>query len=366
MITTSFIRRGGVNPPLLLRGEVIVMEPNLNWVNHDGANDGFVPDGQTGGDDQLLDAYSRVVSRTVKEVSPAVVKIDVTFSADENHRGPKEAKGSGSGFVFTPDGFILTNSHVVHGAREMTVLFTDGRKLKARLIGNDPHTDLAVIKVDGYNLKYAHLGDSGALLVGQLVVAIGNPFGFECTVTSGIVSALGRSIRSNSGRLIDQVIQTDAALNPGNSGGPLVNSRGHVVGVNTAIILPAQGICFAVPANTARWVAGQLMTEGRIRRAYIGLAGQNILLPQGIVHVDKVPVESGVYVASLEENSPAYLGGIREGDVIIAVNGQIAKSMDDLHRFLTKEKIGERIRLILIRQFEKIALDVVPQEVPYK
>lgn len=346
------------------------MEPNFRWVSHEQSDGGFVPDPQASGDDELLDAYSRVVSRTVKEVSPAVVKIDVTFTVDtlstENLHRSKEAKGSGSGFVFTPDGFILTNSHVVHGSKEMDVLFTDGRKLKARLIGDDPHTDLAVIKVDGFNLKYAQLGDSSALLVGQLVVAIGNPFGFECTVTSGIVSALGRSIRSNSGRLIEQVIQTDAALNPGNSGGPLVNSRGHVVGVNTAIILPAQGICFAVPANTARWVASQLMTEGRIRRAYIGLAGQNIILPQGIVHVDKVPVESGVHVASLEENSPAYLGGIREGDVIIAVNGQIAKSMDDLHRFLTKDKIGERIRLILIRQFEKIVLDVVPEEVPYK
>jgi S1-C subfamily serine protease len=319
-------------------------------------------------DDELLDQYSRVVSNAVREVSPAVVKIDVTIPMDraQDPRLPKEAKGSGSGFVFTPDGFILTNSHVVHGAQSIGVSFTDGRKLKARLIGDDPHTDLAVVKVDGFNLKYASIGDSANLRVGQVVIAIGNPFGFECTVTSGIVSALGRSIRSNSGRLIEQVIQTDAALNPGNSGGPLVNSRAEVIGVNTAIILPAQCICFAVPSTTAQWVASRLMKEGRIRRAYIGIGGQNILLPQGLMHVDKIPVEGGVYAASVEENSPAHLGGIREGDVIIAVNGALVKSMDDLHKFLTQERIGERIRLLLIRQFEKVTVDIIPEEIPYR
>lgn len=346
------------------------MEPKIHWVGDHQGDDNFLSRNPSHpGDDELLDQYSRVVSRTVKEVSPAVVKVDVVLSLDPSRhdvRFPKDAKGSGSGFVFTPDGFILTNSHVVHGAKSIDVLFIDGRRLKARLIGDDPHTDLAVIKVDGFNLKYAQLGNSNALQVGQVVIAIGNPFGFECTVTSGIVSALGRSIRSNSGRLIEEVIQTDAALNPGNSGGPLVNSRSQVVGVNTAIILPAQGICFAVPANTAQWVAGQLMSEGRIRRAFIGVAGQNILLPEGIVHVDRLPVEGGVHVASLEADSPAYIGGVREGDVIIAVNGLMVKSMDDLHRFLTKDKIGERIRFILIRQFEKIALDVIPEEIPYK
>lgn len=347
------------------------MEPNLHWIgdhNEDERLTSHHPIQPS--DDELLDQYSRVVSRTVKEVSPAVVKVDVVIALDpsvqRDPRLPKDAKGSGSGFVFTPDGFILTNSHVVHGATSIEVSFIDGRKLKARLIGDDPHTDLAVIKVDGFNLKYAQLGDSSALQVGQVVIAIGNPFGFECSVTSGIVSALGRSIRSSSGRLIEQVIQTDAALNPGNSGGPLVNSRSQVVGVNTAIILPAQGICFAVPSNTAQWVVTQLMTEGRIRRAYIGVGGQNVLLPEGIVHVDRAPVESGVHVATLEESSPAHIGGIREGDVIIAVNGLMVKSLDDLHRFLTKDKIGERARFILIRQFEKISLDVVPEEIPYK
>lgn len=347
------------------------MEPNFHWVSDPQRDESLLPNNDVHpGDDELLDQYSRVVSRTVKEVSPAVVKIDVVLALDpsvrKDPRLPKEAKGSGSGFVFTPDGFIITNSHVVHSAKDIDVLFTDGRRLKGRLIGDDPHTDLAVVKVDGFNLKYAKLGDASALQVGQVAIAIGNPFGFECSVTSGIVSALGRSIRSNSGRLIDQVIQTDAALNPGNSGGPLVNSRGEVIGVNTAIILPAQGICFAVPVNTAKWVASQLMTEGRIRRAYIGVGGQNILLPQGIVHVAQVPVEGGVHVASIEENSPAHLGGIREGDVIIAVNGNLVKSMDDLHKFLTKEKIGERTRFMLIRQFEKIALDVTPEEVPHR
>jgi S1-C subfamily serine protease len=319
-------------------------------------------------DDELLDHYSRTVSGAVQEVSPTVVRIDVVIPIEriQDPRLPKEAKGSGSGFVFTPDGFIITNSHVVHGAQSIDVSFTDGRKLKARLIGDDPHTDLAVIKVDGFNLRYAKIGDSRNLRVGQVVIAIGNPFGFECTVTSGIVSALGRSIRSNSGRLIEQVIQTDAALNPGNSGGPLVNSRAEVIGVNTAIILPAQGICFAVPSTTAQWVATQLMKEGRIRRAYIGIGGQNILLPAGLMHVERIPVEGGVYAANVEDNSPAHLGGIREGDVIIAVNGQLVKSMDDLHKFLTQEKIGERIRLLLVRQFEKMTVEIIPEEVPYK
>jgi S1-C subfamily serine protease len=342
-----------------------VTDHNLNENNSLNPVHSSQPD-----DDALLDHYSRTVSSAVREVSPAVVKIDVTIPLDasvsKDLRLPKEARGSGSGFVFTPDGFIMTNSHVVHGAQSIEVSFTDGRKLKARLIGDDPHTDLAVVKVDGFNLKYARIGDSSGLRVGQVAIAIGNPFGFECTVTSGIVSALGRSIRSSSGRLIEQVIQTDAALNPGNSGGPLINSRAEVIGVNTAIILPAQGICFAVPSTTVQWVASQLMKEGRIRRAYIGIGGQNILLPAGLMHVERIPVEGGVHAATVEENSPAHLGGIREGDVIIAVNGQLVKSMDDLHKFLTQEKIGERIRLVLVRQFEKIQLDIIPEEVPIK
>lgn len=339
------------------------MNPLLEWLNYPDNENESVFRSQPSSDDELLDQYSKVVNSAYRTISPAVVKVDIVRHAK---KGDPQAKGSGSGFVFTPDGFILTNSHVVHEAESIDVLFTDGRKLTARLIGDDPHTDLAVIKVDGFNLKYAKLGDSSRLQVGQVVIAIGNPFGFECSVTSGIVSALGRSIRSNSGRLIEQVIQTDAALNPGNSGGPLVNSRGEVVGVNTAIILPAQGICFAVPASTAQWVASQLMREGRIRRAFLGVAGQNILLPEGLMHIDRLPVEGGVHVASIDQGSPAHAGGIREGDVIIAVNGLMVKTMDDLHRFLTTDKIGERIRCILIRQFEKIVVDVIPGEVPYR
>lgn len=334
------------------------MDPFVHWINHQNNPDEPAFPSSSSNDDELLDQYSKVVNGVFRLISPAVVKVDIVRQGGHS----QELRGSGSGFVFTPDGFILTNSHVVHGAKSIDVSFVDGRKLKARLIGDDPHTDLAVIKVDGFNLKYSKLGNSGALQVGQVVIAIGNPFGFECSVTSGIVSALGRSIRSNSGRLIEQVIQTDAALNPGNSGGPLVNSRGEVVGVNTAIILPAQGICFAVPASTAQWVASQLMTEGRIRRAFIGVGGQNILLPEGIMHIDRLPVESGVHVVSVEDGAPADLGGIRAGDVIIAVNGLMVKSMDDLHRFLTKEKIGERVRVVLIRQFEKVVLEVVPEE----
>ncbi|MBL8012700.1 MAG: trypsin-like peptidase domain-containing protein [Candidatus Omnitrophica bacterium] len=337
------------------------MNPFIQWLSNSNNDNDSVFRSRPSNDDELLDQYSKVVNGVYRTVSPAVVKIDI---ARNSQKGDPQAKGSGSGFVFTPDGFILTNSHVVHSASVIDVSFTDGRTLKARLIGDDPHTDLAVIKVDGFNLKYATLGDSGRLQVGQLAIAVGNPFGFECSVTSGIVSALGRSIRSNSGRLIEQVIQTDAALNPGNSGGPLVNSKGEVIGVNTAIILPAQGICFAVPSNTAQWVAAQLMMDGRIRRAFLGVVGQNILLPEGIVHIDRLPVEGGIHVASLEDGSPAHLGGIREGDVIIAVNGLRVKTMDDLHRFLTTDKIGERIRCVLIRQFEKIVLEIIPGEIP--
>jgi len=346
------------------------MDEQLYWLS-DQPSDSSNPfsNNQSKSDDELLDVYSQVVSRTVKMVSPSVVKIDVIHNSENSPArsfSSKAVTGSGSGFVYTPDGFILTNSHVVSAAQSIEVCFTDGKKLKARLIGDDPHTDLAVVKVDGFQLPYAHLGDSSRLSVGQLVVAIGNPFGFECTVTSGIVSALGRSIRSNSGRLIDQVIQTDAALNPGNSGGPLVNSRAQVIGVNTAIIRPAQGICFAVPSNTAQWVAGQLMTQGRIKRAYLGLAGQNVLLPEGIVSVERVPVQSGVHVITVEPDGSAYRGGIRQGDIIIAVDGNLVGSMDDLHRYLTQEKIGRPMAFAIIRQFEKIALDVIPQEVGNK
>ncbi len=301
-------------------------------------------------DEQQLDSYSQTVSSVFEKASLAVVNIDVKH----------QRQGSGSGFVFTPDGFILTNSHVVHGAKRIDVTFTDGRKVEAQLIGDDPHTDLAVIRVGLWNLNYVQLGDSSQIRVGQIAVAIGNPYGFQCTLTAGVVSALGRSMRSQSGRLIDQIIQTDAALNPGNSGGPLLNSRAEVMGVNTAIILPAQGICFAIPSNTASFVAGELMRYGRVKRGFLGVMAQNVPLPKGLVHIGKIPVESGVSIVDIEPHSPASRAGLRLGDVIIAIDGQMVDHVDALHRLLSGQAIDKEIRITVIRDFEKMELAAVP------
>jgi len=273
-----------------------------------------------------------------------------------------ELRGSGSGFVFTPDGFILTNSHVVHRASRLGVTLPDGRSFEAHLIGEDPDTDLAVIRVNADGLVPAVLGDSKSIRVGQLVVAIGNPYGFQCTVTAGVVSALGRSLRSHSGRLIDDVVQTDAALNPGNSGGPLVTSRGEVIGVNTAVILPAQGLCFAIAINTAKHVAGLLIRNGKIRRGHIGVAGQNVTLQRRLVHQHSLAVTSGILVISLEPKGPAHRAGLREGDVIVAYGSHPVASIDELHRLLTEEQVGTKIELTLLRSGEKLTLEVVPEE----
>jgi len=317
---------------------------------------------------KLLDAYSQAVVQSAQAISPSVAFIEVSKapSAGWNRRGGDrgEMRGSGSGFIFTPDGLILTNSHVVHGAGKLNVTLSDGRRLSASIVGDDPGTDLAVIRISASGLAAAPLGDSEAIRVGQLAIAIGNPYGFQYSVTAGVVSALGRSLRSSSGRLIDNVIQTDAALNPGNSGGPLVNSNGEVIGVNTAVILPAQGICFAVAINTAKFVAGQLIQNGRIRRAYLGLGGQNVEIPRAVVRAQQLKHESGVLVISLEPNSPAERAELREGDVVVALDDQPVRSVDDLHRLLIGALIGSRCKVAVLRQAQKMNLSVVAQEGP--
>ena len=304
-------------------------------------------------DNALLDGYSKAVTAVADRVGPSVVAIEV-----ENLRGQR---GGGSGFVFTKDGFILTNSHVVHGAADIEVTLADGRRFQAAKIGDDPHSDLAVLRILAPDLVAAPLGDSATLKVGQLAVAIGNPYGFQWTVTAGVVSALGRSLRSRSGRLIDNVIQTDAALNPGNSGGPLVDSRGGVIGVNTAIILPAQGLCFAIPAGTVRFVAERLMRDGVIRRSVIGVAGQNVELPRRLVLQHGLRGGHGVLVAGLEPGGPAEKAGLREGDVVLAFGGAPVAGIDDLHRALTEEAAGKSVTLSLLRDGSLAEIDLVPE-----
>jgi S1-C subfamily serine protease len=317
-------------------------------------------------DNDLLDAYSQAVINAAERVSPSVVNIDVRKISGGRQatplRHPEELRGNGSGFVFTPDGFILTNSHVVHHADKILVTLPDGRRFEGDTVGEDPDTDLAVVRINGSNFLGTPLGDSQKIRVGQLVIAIGNPYGFQCTVTSGVVSALGRSLRSLSGRLIDNIIQTDAALNPGNSGGPLVTSRGDVIGVNTAMILAAQGICFAIGINTAKFVAGKLIKEGKIRRSYIGLGGQNVPLLRRIVRFHRLTVESGILVVSIEENSPAQRAGLSEGDIVIGFDGQPVAGIDDLHKMLTEEKVGVKTMLTIMRRTEKLSLHIIPEE----
>jgi S1-C subfamily serine protease len=317
----------------------------------------------TPNDAALLDAYSRAVTGAVERISPSVVNIEVHTSAGRASSGePRERRGGGSGFVFTPDGLILTNSHVVHDAKRIEVTLTDGRRMPATAIGDDPASDLAVVRVDEPGLTAAALGDSQQLRVGQLVVAIGAPYGFQSTVTAGVVSALGRSLRSYSGRLIDDVIQTDAALNPGNSGGPLVDSAGRVIGVNTATILPAQGICFAIGINTAKFVASRLLRDGRIRRSYIGVSAQTVPVHRRVVRFYDLTKESGALVLSVEEKSPAARAGVREGDVIVALEGHPVAGVDDLHRVLTDIRVGVSCSLTLLRHTEKVELKIMPEE----
>src|SRR4051794_11160358 len=305
-------------------------------------------------DDQLLDAYSQVVAAVVNRVAPSVVNIRV-------HAGERGA-GGGSGFLITRDGFILTNSHVVSGARELEVTLHDARSYPATIVGTDPETDLAVIRIDAPDLQHVRLANSSTIRVGQIAIAVGSPYGFQQTVTAGIVSALGRSMRSESGRLMDEIIQTDAALNPGNSGGPLLNSAGEVIGVNTAVILPAQGICFAIASNTAQFVAAWLIKEGRIRRSSIGVAGQNVPLHPRVIRFHRMEQSRGVLVAGVEPQSPAALAGLLEGDIIVGFKGSSIGSIDELHKRLVAAEIGVPSPLMLLRGTEKLYRVVTPAE----
>jgi len=313
----------------------------------------------------LLDAYSQAVIRAVDIVSPAVVKIEIERSRRRNRSRQAEndpAGGSGSGFIFTPDGLVITNSHVVDGAAELRVALPDGRVSRGDLIGNDPDTDLAVVRIAGAPLPWVSLGDSHAIRVGQVAIAIGNPYGFDCSVTSGIVSALGRSLRARTGRLMDDIIQTDAALNPGNSGGPLVTTAGEVIGVNTAMILPAQGLCFAIASNTVRFVVSRLIRDGRIRRSYLGVAGQKVPLPRRLTHHYDLDASSGVFVVSVEPDSPARNSGLRDGDIIIDFAGHPVSGVDELHRLLSEDCIGVPSPLTVLRGVERQTITVVPAE----
>ncbi len=301
--------------------------------------------------DDLLDAYSRAVTEAVEIVGPAVVKI--------SGKG-----GDGSGAIFTPDGLILTNAHVVSSARRPRVMLPDGRSFEADVIGRDPHSDLAVIRVtsDGAPFPWAKIGDSRAVRVGQVAIAIGNPYGFQHSVTAGVISALGRSLRAQSGRLMDDIIQTDAALNPGNSGGPLVTTCGEVIGINTATILPAQGLCFAIASNTAQFIAGRLIRDGRVRRGYIGLAGQNVPIPRLIARANSLAVSSGVFVTAVEQGTAAATAGLRDGDVVVSWDGQPVTGVDDLHRLLTEDCIGKPTKIVVLRSAARQELTIVPSE----
>jgi len=313
-------------------------------------------------DTRLLDAYSQTVISVAKKVSEAVVQIRVDKRRGLFRQMPGRPNGGGSGFIISTDGYIVTNSHVVSDTSQIQVVLQDGREYKAKLIGDDPATDLAVVQIDAEHLSTVPFGDSDQLQVGQLAIAIGNPFGFQYSLTAGVISALGRTLRSNSGRLIDDVIQTDAALNPGNSGGPLVNSFGEVIGVNTAVILPAQGLCFAVASNIAQYVVGKLIIDGRVRRGYIGIAGQTVPISQLMINSLQLKVKSGILVQQIEPDTPAYNSELEQGDVIVGFNGNPVHSIDDLHKMLNEETIGQKGEIQVLRRGRKERVRVVPAE----
>ncbi len=311
-------------------------------------------------DEDLLDAYSHAVVGVVEKVGPAVVSIGVKKRGRVARSGEE---GAGSGVIIAPDGFVLTNHHVVDQAEGVEVRLTDGHTFRAQIVGSDPATDLAVVRAEATGLPTAELGDSDSLRVGQLAIAIGNPLGFQSTVSTGVISALGRALRSQAGRLIENVIQTDVALNPGNSGGPLVDSRGHVIGINTAMIFMAQGISFAVPVNTAKWVVGELVTRGKVRRAHLGIAGQVRPIGRRVQRHFELKTPTAVEVVSVEQGGPAHRSGLREGDLIVAVNGQKIASVDDIHRLLTGWSDGSVLSLTILRNGERLQKQVVPTEV---
>lgn len=328
---------------------------SLHPLANDEAHDHPAGHPAPAGDHVLLDAYSEAVAGAAEIVAPSVIRIDVERNGD---------RGSGSGFVITPDGFAITNSHVAGSARKLEVTLADGRRSPATLVGDDPDTDLAVIRISAGDLVPAELGSSAGLRVGQVAIAIGSPFGFHGSVTAGVVSALGRSLRAQSGRLIDDVLQTDAALNPGNSGGPLVDSRGRVIGVNTATILPAQGLCFAIAIDLARFVTSALIRDGRLVRSFLGVAAQNARLRRHVARRHALAKEAGVLVLSVESGSPASAVGLREGDIVVGLAGEPVAGVDDLHRVLSADRIGVSLPLEVLRNGEKLVLEVTPAAAP--
>jgi S1-C subfamily serine protease len=313
---------------------------------------------------EILDAYSQAVTNVIALVGPAVVRIRVKKRGSHPRRpNPYEMEGTGSGVIITPDGYIVTNSHVIEDATSAEVNLADSSSYKAEIIGQDPATDLALLRVPGYSLPIAHLGDSDRLKVGQLAIAIGNPLGFQSTVTAGVISALGRSLRSRSGRPIENIIQTDAALNPGSSGGPLVDSHGLVIGINTAIIQFAQGICFAIPVNTLRWVVSELMKEGKVSRGFLGIAGQSVPLPTRVVRYLNLMHDSGVQIIDVTPGSPAHVAGLKEGDIIISLDNKPTKGVNDIHRILSKKAIGVKLDVVILRDWtNRLEKSVVPVE----
>ena len=339
---------------------------DLAWLSGEGRPEETLPPTrnrtkveENAGDASLLDAYSRAVTAVVEAVGPAIVSI----STGQGRSGANfEAVGAGSGFVITPDGYVVTNSHVVAQARDVQAAFVDGRRLDALVVGSDPPTDLAVIRVSGANFPYAELGDSSALRVGQLVIAVGNPFGFQSTVSTGVVSALGRALRSQDGRLIENIIQHTAPLNPGNSGGPLVDSRGRVVGINTAIIAMAQGIGFAIPADTARTVVAQLITRGKVTRSYLGIVGLRRPLDRRFVRFYKLEKNYAVEIVSLAADGPAAAAGLRRGDIVVAMGGAAVATVDEMFHVLAEWPVGKPLTVSFLRGKDLKEIPVTPRE----